>query len=408
MTPPSSETTLPRGCPIEVWISEKACWYDGVIRNVDTKKSQVRVIVEGLEKPIDASDKDIRPRQTFNLDHFEFENGMEVDVKDPSGNNSGWKQGKITQVKGDFYYVDILDGHGVKQQSHILEKHNLRPYTRSSSVGGISMLQKLCIKPGSQLAPWLLSEEGRSCVDDVVGKANIRTSGQGIAMWHFEIDDLDHTDPAILIFGDDQCRKRVQMQMEIHFRLQKQLHDQRSTIDARLTRLQRYESSESYVFKVSENHCGLIVGQKGSNIQRVQKMYPGVEINIAKEGSIRDVTIYAPTKQILEQAKEEFEIRSVKWRATSDQMWWLRRFTHVSQIARESNLCAVKPLDRNGKPATGDGRLRDEDTTGLELTGFPASLANALNVGAKKMSSNAKFRPEMAVQGSFSCFFRHN
>ena len=96
-------------------------------------------------------------------------------------------------------------------------------------------------------------------------------------MWHMEIDESDIHNPQVVVFGDEQCRKRAGMQLEIHFKLQNTLHEKQGFIDARVARLQRYETSESYVFQVADHHCGLIIGPGGQNIKRVQKMYPGVE-----------------------------------------------------------------------------------------------------------------------------------
>ena len=100
---------------------------------------------------------------------------------------------------------------------------------------GIEKLQKLIIKPGTQLASWLLSEEGRTCVDDVRNKANIRTVGQAISMWHMEIDESDIHNPQVVVFGDEQCRKRAGMQLEIHFKLNKKF----TILEKKLTNLSK-------------------------------------------------------------------------------------------------------------------------------------------------------------------------
>ena len=215
----------------------------------------------------------------------------------------------IQNIREGFVYLRVPDASGHYTKETIQELNSLRESLERTPYH-ISDLVKVTIPVSDELASWVRTDDAKMCFTDVSAKS---TNSRNL-MWSIYAEKCNDV-VQIVLFGDRKSVHRGVLQLEVHLKHQKAISGFHEKSAQRIASIQKYETSEKIRFTGDESHIPYMVGKNRSNITRIQKMFPGIEIQVLDPDSnyTRAVVIYGDSQLVLERARAELELKTKKW-----------------------------------------------------------------------------------------------
>ncbi|CEM00681.1 unnamed protein product [Vitrella brassicaformis CCMP3155] len=271
---------------------------------------------------------------------------VEVFISYTDNSSSHWRLGTVTQVKGNFYFVEF-EG---TIQSMIFEKDVLRPLNNAPTLEQSTIKQRqLDIDP--KVRPWLDTdvEDSSGCLQQVLSQTNLLRVQVA--------DDASH----LILTGEETAIHRAIALFGVHFKHQREIqlfHEIRGNKMANVRRRrEHYGNAVRDDFQVDESLVSyFLYGREGQNLRRVCTTYdvevkmlypgdPGIDESVTIQPGHCLVRIFGNTKKQVADARQELEYvyHEYKIPAGPGSEAWLyeRDSRNVVDVAKQAHLSNV-------------------------------------------------------------------